>query len=327
MIRRTIWRRYFERVETEDIDDRGMIILPTNVIDDNDTDDSNDDNLDRNISTNLDTNDTVSIPLATAVDEEEDDDTTTTTTTSENEDNENDNEFSSLTLRELEARRDEALRRSGACSMLGSYILMILWLQVFTTNNIGLLLLAILATFWFQIYIGTAQERFATLNQVLLARNNDDTDTTDATTITPRPATSSGVGEVVKQKWDTFLFNSRASLVKKENFGIHNKNQKNHNNNSLYTIDDNDHDHDTYDVDDNDDNIVNELVEEDEEEELEKGPLECSICLGEYEKGDKLVSLNPCRHVFHEACIAAWTNQNTRCPLCNIDLVHDLLPV
>merc|ERR1712238_263425 len=94
----------------------------------------------------------------------------------------------------------------------------------------------------------------------------------------------------------------------------------------LYTIDDDDDDYDNYDVDDDD--IVNELVEEDEEEELgEEGPLECSICLGEYEKGDRLVSLNPCRHVFHEACIAAWTNQNTRCPLCNIDLVHDLLPV
>merc|ERR1712086_582601 len=85
-----------------------------------------------------------------------------------------------------------------------------------------------------------------------------------------------------------------------------------------------DDDDDNYDVDDDDD-IVNELVEEDEEEEKEEGP-ECSICLGEYEKGDALVSLNPCRHVFHEECISAWTNQNTRCPLCNIDLVHDLLP-
>merc|ERR1712194_230504 len=93
------------------------------------------------------------------------------------------------------------------------------------------------------------------------------------------------------------------------------------------TIDDgNDDDDDNYDVADDDDDIVNELVEEDEEEEeKEEGP-ECSICLGEYEKGDALVSLNPCRHVFHEACISAWTNQNTRCPLCNIDLVHDLLP-
>merc|ERR1712194_492720 len=210
--------------------------------------------------------------------------------------------------------------------MLGSYILMILWLQAFTTNNIGVLLLSILTTFWFQIYIGTAQERFATLNQLLLDRNNDETETTDNTTITSRPATSNGVGEVVKQKWDTFLFNSRASLVKKENFGIQNKNKKNHDsNNSLYTIDDGNDDGDNYDVDDDDD-IVNELIEEDEEEEKEEEGPECSICLGEYEKGDALVSLNPCRHVFHEACISAWTNQNTRCPLCNIDLVHDLLP-
>merc|ERR1712086_1241116 len=97
-----------------------------------------------------------------------------------------------------------------------------------------------------------------TLNQLLLDRNNDETETTDNTTITSRPATSNGVGEVVKQKWDTFLFNSRASLVKKENFGIQHKNQKNHATNGLYTIDDDDDDYDNYDVADDDD-IVNEL--------------------------------------------------------------------
>merc|ERR1712085_21891 len=98
------------------------------------------------------------------------------------------------------------------------------------------------------------------------------------TTIRPTTSSSSssGVGEVVKQKWDTFLFNSRASLVKKENFGIQNKNKKNHDiTNSLYTIDDDDDDDDNYDVADDDD-IVNELVEEDEEgeEKEEEGP-EC----------------------------------------------------
>ncbi|OEU23324.1 hypothetical protein FRACYDRAFT_165332, partial [Fragilariopsis cylindrus CCMP1102] len=48
---------------------------------------------------------------------------------------------------------------------------------------------------------------------------------------------------------------------------------------------------------------------------------ECSICLGEYEKGDKLISLNPCHHIFHDECITSWTNHNIRCPLCNVDLV------
>jgi len=344
-ISRTIWRRYFERVETEE----PMIILPTNIIndDDDDDDDADDDNVNDDIST--DTIDTTSIPLATAtaVEEEEEEDieinndqqavttATTTTTTSDNEnDNNNDhqsddtnNEFGSLTLRELEERRDDALRRSGACSMLGSYVLMILWLQVFTTNNSGLLLLvSILCTFWFSIYNQAAQERFDTLNQMVLDRNVDNDTTADASITNRRANSSGGVGEIVKQNWDTFLFNSRASLVKKENFGIKNNknNHRDHNDKSLFTIDDDDDNN----YEDDDDDIVNELVEEgeadDADADVDADTPECSICLGEYEKGDELVSLNPCRHVFHEECISAWTNQNTRCPLCNIDLVNEL---
>merc|ERR1712224_575908 len=45
----------------------------------------------------------------------------------------------------------------------------------------------------------------------------------------------------------------------------------------------------------------------------------CSICLCEYEEGDKLVAL-PCKHVFREDCITSWTANHTRCPLCNCDL-------
>jgi len=316
-ISRTIWRRYFERVETEEpaTDDRGTIILPTNIIDDNDND-NNDDNLDGDIIS-TDTIDTTSLPLATAADENEDNNVENdqhANTTSENEDNNND-EFAALTLPELEAARDDTHRRSSSCTMLGSYILWILWLQALTTNNLGLLLLSIVATFLFKIYLEAAQERIDTLNQLLLDRDGVYTATT-----TIRRA-SSGVDEIVKQNWDTFLFNSRASLVKKEKFGIK-INDNNHDDTygSLSTIhdDDDDDNYDDYDVDDDD--IVHECVEEGGKE---NGP-ECSICLGEYEKGDELVSLTPCRHVFHEECISAWTNQNTRCPLCNIDLVNDL---
>ena len=46
---------------------------------------------------------------------------------------------------------------------------------------------------------------------------------------------------------------------------------------------------------------------------------QCSICLCEYEKGDRLIAL-PCKHVFHEDCITSWTDHNVRCPLCNSDL-------
>jgi len=303
---RTIWRRYFERVETED---RGTIILPSNIIDDNDND--NDDNIAGDIIS-TDTIDTTSIPLATAADENEDtniDNNQHATTTSENEVNNND-EFAALTLPELEAARDDTHRRSSSCTMLGSYILWILWLQALSNHNLELILLSIVATFLFKVYIEAAQERIDTLNQLLLDRDGVYTATT-----TIRRA-SSGVDEIVKQNWDAFLFNSRASLVKKEKFGI--KINDNNHDDTLFTIDDDD---DDYDVDDDD--IVDELVEE---EEKENGP-ECSICLGAYEKGDELVSLNPCRHVFHKECISTWTNHNTRCPLCNVDLVNDLLEV
>jgi len=46
----------------------------------------------------------------------------------------------------------------------------------------------------------------------------------------------------------------------------------------------------------------------------------CSICLCEYEERELAVML-PCGHIFHEACVSAWTTNHIRCPLCNLDLV------
>lgn len=47
----------------------------------------------------------------------------------------------------------------------------------------------------------------------------------------------------------------------------------------------------------------------------------CSICLCEYEPGDKVIRL-PCNHVYHESCLNSWTNGHVRCPLCNCDLME-----
>jgi Ring finger domain len=45
----------------------------------------------------------------------------------------------------------------------------------------------------------------------------------------------------------------------------------------------------------------------------------CSICLGAYEPGDKVVwsGLDECKHCFHDECILPWLSKGKkRCPMC-----------
>ncbi|KAJ5067473.1 e3 ubiquitin-protein ligase rhy1a-related [Anaeramoeba ignava] len=41
----------------------------------------------------------------------------------------------------------------------------------------------------------------------------------------------------------------------------------------------------------------------------------CVICLGEYEENHSITIL-PCGHNFHSACIESWLKKNKKCPLC-----------
>lgn len=45
----------------------------------------------------------------------------------------------------------------------------------------------------------------------------------------------------------------------------------------------------------------------------------CCICICDYEAGEKIVKL-PCKHEFHEPCIAEWLREHVDCPLCKADV-------
>lgn len=49
---------------------------------------------------------------------------------------------------------------------------------------------------------------------------------------------------------------------------------------------------------------------------------ECSICLGEFEKEDKVRMLPKCNHGFHVRCIDTWLVSHSSCPNCRNSLLE-----
>ena len=45
----------------------------------------------------------------------------------------------------------------------------------------------------------------------------------------------------------------------------------------------------------------------------------CSICLGEFEEGEKVVPFPGCHHNFHYECLEAWIRKRKTCPVCKKD--------
>jgi hypothetical protein len=44
--------------------------------------------------------------------------------------------------------------------------------------------------------------------------------------------------------------------------------------------------------------------------------LDCPVCLGQVEAGEKVRRLPKCAHSFHADCVDAWLRANSTCPMC-----------
>ncbi|XVF22179.1 hypothetical protein REPUB_Repub12eG0151500 [Reevesia pubescens] len=56
-------------------------------------------------------------------------------------------------------------------------------------------------------------------------------------------------------------------------------------------------------------------------------PLECSVCLSEFENDEKARVLPECNHTFHVDCIDMWFYSHSNCPLCRAPVQADHIPV
>ncbi|PNT68874.1 E3 ubiquitin-protein ligase ATL6 [Brachypodium distachyon] len=50
-------------------------------------------------------------------------------------------------------------------------------------------------------------------------------------------------------------------------------------------------------------------------------PLECAVCLLEFEDDDSLRLLPTCPHAFHPECIGSWLERHVTCPLCRANVL------
>ncbi|XP_037425009.1 RING-H2 finger protein ATL39-like [Triticum dicoccoides] len=53
-----------------------------------------------------------------------------------------------------------------------------------------------------------------------------------------------------------------------------------------------------------------------EQADAEAAPMDCAVCLGEVEAGEKLRRLPKCAHLFHADCVHASLQAHSTCPMC-----------
>jgi hypothetical protein len=208
----------------------------------------------------------------------------------------------SFTLRDLEEEREIVQRRTGCCVLLSSFVLLRLWIQAVMTGDFGLLLLCLVFTSWTARFVRYTREREEELNRMI---NEWDETSDEEPSVNDarlhRMSFQSQLALAIMQSQIQMMEGGYGHPDGGENRPGVGDNAKAHWDRFEYKSKES----------------ISQLG--DVVKNIGDDEPTCSICLCEYEKGDKLVSL-PCKHVFHESCITSWTDHNTRCPLCNADL-------
>jgi hypothetical protein len=213
-----------------------------------------------------------------------------------------------VSLADLEEERELARRRTSACVLLAVFILFRLWIQALFTGDFGLLLLCLVGTSWTARFIRHTREREEELSRLIqeYAQNseNGEVNRSDVRMLSFQAQLAlaimesqrqmmeggygnpdghggtPGVSDQAKERWNRFKWKAEDDAKTKGGYGS---------------------------------------VAQKEKEGKEEEEPHCSICLGEYEEGEELACL-PCKHIYHEDCVASWCTNHIRCPLCNFDL-------
>lgn len=241
-----------------------------------------------------------------------------------------------VTLSELEEERELARRRTSGCVLLAVFVLFRLWIEALRNGDVFIMMLCLFGTSWTARLIRHNREHEEALDErIRVYLENADPNTTEIDRNDLRFLSfqaqlalammesqrqiqqggygnpdghngNAGVSEDAKSKWEHFAWKE----------GMEDGSSKSNSGGGLSPTTATTTKGDYGSVAQNE---QQPLPSSSKEGLLEEDGPHCSICLGEYEDGEKLVKL-PCNHIYHEDCVGSWTTNHTRCPLCNLDL-------
>jgi hypothetical protein len=233
---------------------------------------------------------------------DDEDDLLTTTVNNNTQENANTStillsQTTATSLAELEEERELARRRSSACVMFSVFILFRLWMEAIQTGDFTLLLLSLFGTSWTARWIRHNREEEEELE--LRIQNYIQNQGTTA----------------LPQRNDLRMLSFQAQLA----LAIMESQRQMMAGGGYGHAGGNETPGVTDAAKEKWHRFSYKAVPGAHKAKTEEEEPHCSICLCEYEDADNLVKL-PCSHVYHDPCIASWTTNHVRCPLCNFDL-------